>query len=645
MKIFYFIIPFWTALTFIFTGYGIAQESNSWTRNQTKTDAFIIEPPTLVCAGFEWKIYGDANRNAEVSVSYRMKDDDEWNDALSLLRIGGERIYGHGQRWVYTTPEMFAGSIFNLQPGTLYQCRFRLSDPDGTQGKTEKTVTIKTKSEPKPYPYGQTYHVYPPGYKGIKENPAFTGLNEAYYGGGNLGDWWLVPEPRVNPGDVILVHAGLYKGDPMDYVDPLALNFHGAYVLTQDGTPEKPIVIKAAGDGEVIFDGAGSYRLFDVMAADYNYFEGITVRNTNIVFYAGLKRVMGCKGLTVKNCRFEDVGTVVMSHSADSRDFYIADNIMVGRHDPDTLMGWYGFEHPTPLTSYYAIKVYGQSHVICYNSISYFHDGICVDTHGLPEKEEEKQCVSIDIYGNDIFNTSDDFVESDGGVHNIRVFCNRGFNSYHSALSAQPIFGGPVYFIKNILYHVPGTALKYMVRPAGIFTYSNTFCAEPSVSIFANGHFRNNLFLGHDDSRPTFSMSTLTNYSTLDYNGYRHKNGKGIQYIWRYPENDSMNNCDESQLKILRTRTLKEFSDKTGLEKHGIELDYDVFENVVKPDPDKNNHVYQRDGYDFRLKNGSKAIDAGCLLPNITDGYTGDAPDLGALEYGQPLPHYGPRKK
>jgi len=30
-------------------------------------------------------------------------------------------------------------------------------------------------------------------------------------------------------------------------------------------------------------------------------------------------------------------------------------------------------------------------------------------------------------------------------------------------------------------------------------------------------------------------------------------------------------------------------------------------------------------------------------LPTVTDGFTGRAPDLGALELGQPLPHYGPR--
>jgi hypothetical protein len=36
-------------------------------------------------------------------------------------------------------------------------------------------------------------------------------------------------------------------------------------------------------------------------------------------------------------------------------------------------------------------------------------------------------------------------------------------------------------------------------------------------------------------------------------------------------------------------------------------------------------------------------VDKGAVIPNVTDGYSGNAPDLGALELGQPLPHYGPR--
>ena len=92
---------------------------------------------------------------------------------------------------------------------------------------------------------------------------------EAYYGPG-LGDWDVVRTRPVNPGDTILVHAGMYKADRRDYVNPHQIPFHGSYVFTRDGTVEKPITIKAAGDGEVIFDGDNVYKLFDVMAADHH---------------------------------------------------------------------------------------------------------------------------------------------------------------------------------------------------------------------------------------------------------------------------------------------------------------------------------------------------------------------------------------
>ena len=36
-------------------------------------------------------------------------------------------------------------------------------------------------------------------------------------------------------------------------------------------------------------------------------------------------------------------------------------------------------------------------------------------------------------------------------------------------------------------------------------------------------------------------------------------------------------------------------------------------------------------------------INAGVRIPTVNDDFSGDAPDLGALEVGQPEPHYGPR--
>ncbi len=52
---------------------------------------------------------------------------------------------------------------------------------------------------------------------------------------------------------------------------------------------------------------------------------------------------------------------------------------------------------------------------------------------------------------------------------------------------------------------------------------------------------------------------------------------------------------------------------------------------------------YNPEDFDFRLKPGSVAVDAGILLPTINDDFTGKAPDLGAYELDRPLPHYGPR--
>jgi hypothetical protein len=182
-----------------------------------------------------------------------------------------------------------------------------------------------------------------------------------------------------------------------------------------------------------------------------------------------------------------------------------------------------------------------------------------------------------------------------------------------------------------------------MIRPAGIYTYHNTFIAEVAVSVFSNGHFSNNLFIGPDDDRPTLLVTSLTTYSTFDYNGYRKKSGSSIKYRLRYPLTIVNNNADEKELSFFEFKTLNEFKKKTGFEMHGLELDDDTFQNVPLPDPKIKGHIYPVKGYDFRLKSGSRAIDAGVALPNINDVYSGKAPDVGAIEFGSEVIKYGPR--
>ena len=93
--------------------------------------------------------------------------------------------------------------------------------------------------------------------------------------------------------------------------------------------------------------------------------------------------------------------------------------------------------------------------------------------------------------------------------------------------------------------------------------------------------------------------------------------------------------------------TLAEYSGATRQDQHSVAVDYDIFVNVPRLDAqdiEKVQKLYKAEDFDFGLKAGSAAIDKGMILPNVTDAFTGLAPDLGALELGQPLPHYGPRR-
>jgi hypothetical protein len=587
---------------------------------------------------------------------------------------------------------MFAGSILDLEPDTAYEARFVMSDPDGIAGQTSKTVTktvsVRTRPEPQPYAGGKVYHVYPATYKGTKLEPSFEGVMCAYkyYCGG--GDTTTTARPRVKPGDTILVHAGLYKYHAEYYGPDRSVNatspYEGTYYLTASGTPEKPIVIKGAGDGEVIFDGNGNFNLFNVKAGNYNYIEGVTIRNTDIAVWAGTQFIAGSKGLTVKRCRFENIGLGVFSNYSGSSDFYIADNYFFGRDDPNRLIGWSGAywaqfagvdnqKFPPTMASYVAVKIYGPGHVVAYNYVANFHDGIDVETYGNPDGSSavdgpqypprdrwETRPVAIDFYNNYMTNFHDNAFEVDGSLHNVRVMRNMMVNSASHPMCNQPAAGGPIYWIRNIAYHAPGGSTRMTSGAAGVLFYNNTIVTETAAGSSANAHWRNNLFLGENSASAIFSVNTYTNYTSSDYNGFRVNPGADVAFQWTSPPwstradysgllrggGEGGGRGGDPSLEQRRFATLAEYAAATHQDQHSIAVDYDVFMNVPRLDAKDLKRVqtlYKAQDLDFRLRPGSAAVDRGVILPNITDGFSGQAPDLGAIEQGQPAVHYGPR--
>ena len=238
-------------------------------------------------------------------------------------------------------------------------------------------------------------------------------------------------------------------------------------------------------------------------------------------------------------------------------------------------------------------------------------------------------------------------------------------NSASHPMSTQPSVGGPIYWIRNIVYHAPGGSTRSSAGSPGVIFYHNTVTSETSIGTGANRHWRNNLILGQSTAPAIFSVTTSTPYSSSDYNGFRPNPGAAYSFQWQVQPEAAAPAAGGrgaapaggaqaggrggagGPLQPYQFTTLEQYAKASGQDRNSVLVDYDVFVNVPKLDRDPKTvqRLYNFSDYDFRLRPGSAAIDRGVAIPNVNDGFAGKAPDLGALEAGQPMPQYGPRPR
>ena len=211
---------------------------------------------------------------------------------------------------------MFSGSILNSNPGRGTNA-LRLKDPMARTATSSRSRPSRPVTSPFPPNTAMSSTYIPSATRGQtgalvhrtdvphticgRRRSIGTRLSSARQA--RRYQYWFtrrIPRRPVSATNSARHHRQLSKeeGNPS-----LGNVFDGTYYLTASGTPDRPIVIKGAGDGEAIFDGDGAQNLFNLMAANYNYFEGITVRNTNVAFLLGLKSIVGASGFTLKRSR------------------------------------------------------------------------------------------------------------------------------------------------------------------------------------------------------------------------------------------------------------------------------------------------------------------------------------------------------
>jgi hypothetical protein len=308
-----------------------------------------------------------------------------------------------------------------------------------------------------------------------------------------------------------------------------------------------------------------------------------------------------------------------------ARNAYIADNTVTGLTPwTDAAMGANGANLGE------GILVTGPGHVITHNRVHGFRDGI-----SLLEDGDARDQFSIDITHNDISVAGDDGVEADFCAHDCRIAHNR-LTDVFVALSSQPGLGGPTYFVRNSAFNVTHVFFKPYRGSSGDVLLNNTvvkpgdafgvYSGEPVTRLMT----RNNLFIGgpggtfggyaNGTGRP-LDARTLTR-PDMDFDAFGTTGAfTGVFGTVRFTGPVG-----------LRLRTT---------ERHAVRVGAAVFASgAAVPTSPTDRHA----AVDLRPAPGGAVVDAGVVLPGITDGFAGSRPDIGAHEAGSPLPAYGPRR-
>jgi hypothetical protein len=217
------------------------------------------------------------------------------------------------------------------------------------------------------------------------------------------------------------------------------------------------------------------------------------------------------------------------------------------------------------------------------------------------------------------------------------MFHNR-FTNVMAPISMQPIFGGPAYALRNVGFNIPDEQIKLkslggVEEPSGALIYHNTFVSpERALNLLStisqhNFAIGNNLFVGPGSlvGSRTVDWRAGIDRGTFDYNGY-------------FPDGEFMFGTHGSTNALFANFAALQAAGWVA--RHSVLVTSGVFmDGFVGPADETLRH----DAPDFALAVSSSALDRGQRLPGINEGFTGVAPDLGALEAGCPVPSYGPR--
>jgi hypothetical protein len=409
--------------------------------------------------------------------------------------------------------------------------------------------------------------------------------------------------------------------------------------ITQGGSPDGYVLYTAPPGTQVTIDVADQAANNITIAAPYVIVRGLTLRGAQrdaIDLLAGAHDVVIEDNDISGWGRFRNTTNTGWKIGVDSdsgvrcRNVLSVERTVIQRnaiHDPRYGANSWSWGHPGgPQGVTY--DTCGGNHLIRDNDVyssdgHYFNDGIGGSDNftdaGFPRADS-------DIYGNRISHAWDDAIEAEGADSNVRIWGNY-LDQTATGVATTVTHRGPVYIFRNVY-----NRSRQMSERKPDDDDRNTFAKSGTGDGFGNGRryvFHNTLL-----QAPPPQGSKLT--SGAD---------SGIYGPQSLTNTVSRNNV---------FHTWKNWHDAIGGKAGAVpnDLDYDLYNGVVpagsEPHGIKGAPVYLP-GHGpagaakgmFQLAPGSPGYDAGVVIPNFNDGYTGAAPDMGAHEAGTPAMRFG----
>ena len=435
----------------------------------------------------------------------------------------------------------------------------------------------------------------------------------------------------ATPADIVPKLDSLVPGDVLELAD-------GTYnvstlILNRSGSATQRIYIRGKTRAGVVLRNAR--RVMQLENASHIVIENLTIEGSGVdsgtsASSAGIEFWNGAvqDDVTLRDLDMRGVDTGIIA-SGPTRSVLIYNNMMRGNNTWDAAS-----LHSNATWNDDGIRIPGQGNAVFENTLHGFGDSFAINAGDFS--------AAVYFYRNRVTMTGDDAFEGDYGTRNLGFYDNYITNS-GTLLSLDPLWGGPLYCFRNISINTYRGPFKLNSSDSGFMIYNNTIVRTEGRTEWGwvqynngslnNWSYRNNILLYRGTNGNLLAVES-SGAQLMDF----------AFNAWSFDGSVLWTNTGGTFGSLAQARAnlpaITPLFD-TATKRHQNDV-ISVSDPFVTPITLGADHLTQITASTIpSLRAGVSAKNAGTPIANINDGFSGAAPDMGAIIEGRPAVRYG----